>query len=404
MEAKNKELEIKLREEQALREKTEIRNMDLRKKLREAKDEIKALKLVPTKTSKDETESSRHSSEAISDKLSNPTPGSKEAKPSAAAKIPQQAKSATVSGASPKRITATTDGTLKTGSSHSHNNIPPVPSTPPTSKLNGSSSSASLNVPKIDLNLKEQPELKNGTDSAGRMIRPRGVGKESEPRKSLSMEGSTGTKSTKEKPEGLHRRIESMHTLGTPPLVPPLRSQTNGAKSTGHKHTQSLHEFDPLKSTVPVLSFPAPLSFETVPIKTSPTSESVPLPQYMSQNGVVMPVSFGVTPTTVRTTDGGFRRSPPPVTERRTLVANNYHQGLHEQQFMVVPQQQHVVFNQMTYPTQQRSNHQYPIQQQNTQHQPLRGHLQQQSHQHHQTHSNNQQTYTTSTNPFDPFS
>ncbi len=362
--------------------------MDLRKKLREAKDEIKALKLVPAKAPKDESEN---------DKVSNPNSVGKEAKTTLTGKIPQQTK--TVSGASPKRNGTATDGTLKTGSSHSQ-----LASTSP--KVNDMNDS-SLNIPNIDLNLKEQPELKNATDTNGRRTKPRSVSKGSEMRRAVSMEYSTGTRSAREKVDASHQRVESMHTLGTPPLVPPARSHsTNGTKSPGHKHTQSLHDFDPLKSTVPVLSFQ---TFETVPIKTATTSESVPLPQYMSQSGVMMPVSFGVSPTAVSTTNGGFQRSPPPMAERQTLVANNY-QGLHEQQFMVVPQQQQIVFNQMAYPTQQRSsavqNHQYTsgsLQQQNVQHQSLRGHVQQPTQQH-----ATQQSYTSSSsssaNPFDPLS
>ena len=386
--------------------------MDLRKKLREAKDEIKALKLVPAKNSKEENESSRHSTDSIAEKLSNP---SKESKAIVTGKIPQKSKSltnsGTVSGASPKRNAAAGDGTLKAGSSHSHNNISQLASTPSTSNVKGSNSNSSLNLPKVDHNQKEQLEHKNGTDVAGRIIRPRGTTKETEARSRTStMEGSVASRSLKEKPEGSHRRIESMATIGTPPLVPPLRSQANGTKPSGHKHTQSLHDFDPLKSTVPVISFPTPLSFETLPIKTSTTSESVPLPQYVGQNSVVMPVSFGMAPAAVRTTEGGFGRNSSPMTERRALVANNY-QGLQEQQFMVVPQQQQIVFNQMTYPTQQRTNtlqnHQYTggsLQPQSTQHQPLRSYPQQQSHQS-QTQHSNQQTYTTtSANPFDPFS
>ena len=391
LEAKNKELESKLREEQALREKTEIRSMDLRKKLREAKDEIKALKRVPVKTTKDES-SSHTSTDAVAEKLSNPNSGGKEAKTTVTGKIPPQTK--TISGASPTRNGTATDGTLKTGSSHSHNNISQLASTSPISKVNGLNVNSSLNIPKIDLNLKEQPELKNTTDTNGRATKPRSIGKDSEMRRAVSMEYSTGTRSAKEKVDVSHKRVESMHTLGTPPLVPPVRSHTNGTKSPGHKQTRSLHDFDPLKSTVPILSFQAPLSFENLP-----RSESVPLPQYMSQSGVMMPVSIGVSPTALTTTNGGFQGSPPPMT------ANNY-QGLHEQQFMVVPQQQQILFNQMAYPTQQRpsavQNHQYTsgsLQQQNVQHQSLRGHVQQSTQQH-----SAQQSYISSAHPFDPLS
>ena len=391
-----------------------MRNMDLRKKLRGTKDEIKTLKLISGKVSKDENDSSHLSMDSDSDKLDNPNLGGKEAKLIVTGKMPQKSKSltnsGTVPGASPKRNAAVSDGTLKVGSSHSHNNISQL-STTSTPKAKGSNQSLSTSPPKVDLNQKDQPEPKNGSDVAGRIIRPRSAVKDTEARSRASaLEVSAGSRSIREKSEGSHRRIESMSTIGTPPLVPPLRSHTNGTKASGHKHTQSLHDFDPLKSTVPLISYPTPLSFETLSIKNSATPESVSLPQCMGQSSVVMPVSFGMAPTTVRTTDGGFRRSPSPMTGRGTLIANDY-QGLHEQQYMVVPQQQQIVFNQMTYPTQQRTNtfqnHQYTgraPQQQNTQHQPIRSHIQQQTH-HHQTQQSNQQTYTTaSANPFDPFS
>ena len=391
-----------MREEQALREKSEMRNMDLRKKLREAKDEIKTLK--------EENESSRHSTELIGEKLADPNLGGKDAKPPVADKTPQNGKtvinSGMVPGASPKRNPPASDGGLKATSSRSHANLSQLSSTQSTPKVKGSASSPSLYQPQIDLNLKEQAEIKNSNDSAGRILKPRGAIKEAEQRgRTSTSEGSVGSKSVKEKPEGSHRRIESMSTLGTPPLVPPLRSQVNGTKVSGHKQTQSLHDFDPLASTVPVISFPTQLSFETLPIKTSTTSESLSLPQYMGQNSVVMPVSFGMAPTAVRTTDEGFGRNS---SDRQTLVARGY-QGLHGEQFMVVPQQQQIVFNQMPYASQQQpntlQNHQYagrPLQQQNAQH---RSPLQQpQPHPQHHPQQSSQQTYTTPENSFDPYS
>lgn len=425
LEAKNRDLETKLREEQALREKTEIRNMDLRKKLREAKDEIKTAKLVG-KVSQEENESSRKMSDSVAEKLTNPNLDGKEVKQSSNGMTPQKGKPignpGTVTGASPKRHAATGEGTLTSGSSHGHNNVSQLVLPPATPKAKSLNTNSSLNHPKIDLNLKEQPEMKNGTDGAGRLNRSRSLVKETEPRSRTS---SGASRNVKEKPEQvLHKRNESMSTITTPPLIPPLRPNANGMKASGHRQTQSLHDFDPLKSTVPVISFPTTLSLETLPIKTPSASENVALPHdlrntYVGQNSLVMPLSFGMAPTTVRT-DGAIEQNHTPMTERQTLVANDY-QGLQEQQFMVVPQQQPIVFNQMagrmqqqmagnTYPTQQRSstlqNHQYTgglLQHQNTQHQPLQRQLQHQSHQHHAQYSN-QQTYATSGNPFDPFS
>lgn len=428
MEAKNKELDTKLREEQALRDKAEIRNMNLRKKLREAKDEIKIAKQIG-KISREEFEGSRKNTDSVAEKHSNQNIDSKEAKPPTTGKTPLKGKTATnpgtVTGASPKKCAAASDTTLTAGSSHSHNTISQLASTPLTPKAKGSITNPSLNPPPFDLKPKEQSELKNGTDGANRLIRSRSLVKETEPRiRGSTMEGSVASRSIKEKqPEVLHIRNESMSTIATPPLMPPLRSHTNGPRASGHKHTQSLHDFDPLKSTVPVISFPTPLSLETLPIKTSSTLESVSLSHdlsntYMGQNSLVMPVSFGMVPTAVRITDGAIEQNSSPMTERQALVANNYH-GLHEQQFMVVQQQQPIVFNQMTggmqqqmidstYQPQQRSNtlqnNQYAggsLQQQHTQHQPLQSHLQHQSH--HTQHSS-QQTYTNPAYSFDPFS
>mmetsp|Transcript_27274 Transcript_27274/g.56461 ORF Transcript_27274/g.56461 Transcript_27274/m.56461 type:complete len:286 (+) Transcript_27274:522-1379(+) len=279
-----------------------------------------------------------------------------------------------------------------------------------------------VNPPKIDLNLKEQPELKNGADGNGRLSRSRSVVKEIEPRSRTS---SVTSRSLKDKAEVLHRRNESMSTIATPPLMPPLRTHANTSKLSGHKQSQSLHDFDPLKSTVPVISFPTPLSLETLPIKTSASSESVSLSHdlrntYVSENSLVMPVTFGVAQNAVRTTNGAIEQNASPMTERQAIVTNEYH-GLHQQQFMVVPQQQRIVFNQVaggmqqhvvasTYPTQQRSstlqNQHFTggsLQQHHAQHQSLQRHLQHQSHQHQPQHPT-QQTYTTAANAFDPFS
>jgi hypothetical protein len=431
LEAKNRELDTKLREEQALREKAEMRNMDLRKKLREAKDEIKTSKQIGKK-SREENDGSRKNTDSVSEKHGNQKIDSKEAKPPTAGKTPLKGKTAsnpcTITGASPKKHASASDITLMTGSSHSHNIASQLASTPLTPKSKGSITNPSTNLPIYDLKPKEKSEVTNGTDGASRLIRSRSLVKETEPRiRGSTVEGSVASRSVKEKSEVSHRRVESMSTIATPPLMPPLRSQShaNGPKPSGHKHTRSLHDFDPLKSTVPVISFPTPLSLEALPIKTSSTSESVSLSHdlsntYMSQNSLVMPVSFGMTPTAVRTTEGGIEQNSSPMAERQALVANNYH-GLHEQQFMVVQQQQPIVFNQMagrmqqqmvdsTYQTQQRSNtlqnNQYAggsVQQQHMQHQPLQHHLQHQSHQHHTQHSS-QQTYTNPAYSFDPFS
>jgi len=430
LEARNKELETKWREEQAIREKTEMRAIDLRKKLREAKDEIKSAKQNGN-SPKEENEVARKIADSTLDKVKTPDLGIREAKPPISSKGITKASSGILTGASPRKNAGAGETVLTVGSSHSHNNISQLSSTPSTPTVKGANTKSLLNPQKAEHNIKEQVELKNGTDGVGRQNVAEPI------RRTATIEGSVVSRPNKERSEASHRRVESMSKIASPPLMLPLQGHTNGSKVSGHKHTQSLHDFDPLKSTVPVISIPTPLSFESLPVKAPSTSENISLSHdlrntYVGQNGLVMPVSFGMTPTAVRSTEGSIdqNRSPvterqafvanTPVTERQAFVANDYHR-LHEQPFMVVPQQQPIVFNHMTgrmqqhlvdsrYPIQQRSNmlqnHQYAggsLQQQSAQpHQNLQHPLQHQAQQH--SRHSTQQSFTGSTNQFDPFS
>ena len=418
-----------MRDEQGLREKVEIRNTDLRKKLREAKGETRTGKQLGN-FSQEEKEGSHQSTDSSFEKLNNGNVSGNEAKPPTAGKTPEKNRTATnsvtVHRSSPIRHTILSDVAATAGNSFSHTPIAQLTSAPVTPKTKGSITNPKLFSSKIDPRQIEKSELNNGSDAASRLNRSRSGVKELEARSRTStIESSVASSSIKEKSTALHRRNETTSTVPTPQLIPPLRPPRNGPKTSGHKHTQSLHDFDPLKSTVPVISFPTSLSLETLPIKASSTSESMSLPHdlrgtFMSQNPLVVPVTFGMAPTAVRTTEGAIGQHPSPMPERQTLVANGYH-GLHQQQFMVVPQQQPIVFNQMTggmqhqmventYPNQQRANtlqsQQFPrgsLQHQHAQHQSLQHHLQHQSHPRHINHPT-QQMHLNSGNPFDPFS
>jgi len=190
---------------------------------------------------------------------------------------------------------------------------------------------------------------------------------------------------------------------------------------------------------MPVISFPISL-VEKLPVKSSLPSDNMNLTSeignaFVSQDPVVV---LGMAPSTIRATDGTVEQHPSPVTGRHTVVANGFHE-LQQQQFMVVPQQEPIIFNRLTGGVQQQmvskigdqwtntylhqhqgnilqQSHHYsggPLQQQHIQQQShqqqiqqnqlQKQQLQQQQHQYaiqHQTYQMHQNTG----NPFDPFS
>ncbi|VEU41766.1 unnamed protein product [Pseudo-nitzschia multistriata] len=331
-----------------------------------------------------------------------------EMKPPASVKVPQTAIS--INGASPIRHTISSDSTPQ-------NPVPKQLPNPITPKSKGSKGIGSkAYTPKIDLGLKEKPDQLNGSDAVRRLSKSQNFAKEIDTKNAAStIDSSVPSNGIKDGISTHHRRNESLSTTSTPPLIPPLRPSMTASKSSGqssHKHSQSLHnlhEFDPLKSTV--ISFPTSVSLENLPVKNPSTSESTSIPHqlgstYMSQNPLVVPLTIGMTQTAVSSSDGSIVHHQSPMTERQGFVTNEYG-GLHQQQFMVVPQPQPIVFNQMgggmqqqivdnTYPTQLRANA--------LRSQPLHHHLHNQSHQHFQQHTTQQQMHTNPVNDFDPFS
>jgi len=286
--------------------------------------------------------------------------------------------------------------------------------------------------PKMDLGQKEKSESMNGSDGTNhRHSRSHSFVKEVEPKNGSSTLESLVSNAIKDIPATLHRRNESLATISTSPVLPPLRAPASGPRTSGlsgHKHSHSLHnldDFDPLKSTVPVISVPTSLSLENLPVKTSSTSEGSSLAHdlsntYMSQNSLVLPLTIGMTSNAVSSSDTAVEQQQSPMIERQGFVANEY--SVHQQQFMVVPQQQPFVFNQVggmmqqqmvdtnTYPTQLRTTNGIPNHQQysgQSLHQQQRQQYSQ--FQHHQSHHQQyqqhptQQLHTNSPNPFDPF-
>lgn len=124
----------------------------------------------------------------------------------------------------------------------------------------------------------------------------------------------------------------------------------NGTPLPSKAHFVS--EFDPLRPThavespnisggmVPVISFPTQLSLEAVPINATSTifqnpANSAELDQgtFVSENPFVLPVTLGMAPAVDQSTGNGFQQMP-----------NSFQQ----QSFMVVPQQQPIMFQQVS--------------------------------------------------------
>ena len=224
MEAKNRDLDSRLREEQALKEKAELRNKDLRKKLREAMDEIIAGKQQPGKVSQEEKEGSlRNNNGVVSEKLGNGIGTSNETKPPTSGKTSQKAKSFTSSvamnGVSPIRYTISSDTAAAAPLGHSISQNPKPISNPMTPKSKGSKANSNLYPPVIDLGQKEKSEQFNGSDSTT-CGRSQSFAQDTEIKSGPStMENAVPSNAIKDNPSTLNRTKGSLSTIAAPPLI-----------------------------------------------------------------------------------------------------------------------------------------------------------------------------------------
>jgi hypothetical protein len=158
-----------------------------------------------------------------------------------------------------------------------------------------------------------------------------------------------------------------------PLLIPPLRQATqstqNGA-TPGHRHSQSMNDFDPFRlttsptsnslhqtETIPTVFLPASMSLSTLPPYAAPGTERVTVTSeldgtFMSPNPFVIPVAFGMAPHHENVATASQTASVGGVLDdhqqhpqaqftsngQATLMANGFNTGIQHQQFMVVPQ------------------------------------------------------------------
>ncbi len=144
------------------------------------------------------------------------------------------------------------------------------------------------------------------------------------------------------------------------PHMPSLRQNFNETKTSTHRATQSLQDFDPMsahyhissnsESMLPVLSLQSSYSLGAVPINSENAMERMASTNlngtFLSRNPFVVPVAFEVAPASVGVTSLGNEMSPSAVTSGQTVMTNGL-QGFQQQHFMVVSHQQPIMFQQI---------------------------------------------------------
>jgi hypothetical protein len=251
------------------------------------------------------------------------------------------------------------------------------------------------------------------------------------------------------KPNPLAAQSTAIHTAnvtslsGSTPVAPAVQQPQNELHQVPtHRSTRSLHDFDPLSShnhhssssdtMLPVVSLPTSYSLGAVPINSGHSDVNG---TFMSPNPFMVPVAFEMgAPAAAAPPSLGHDSHPHHVANGHTVMATGFQGFQQQQQFMVVSQQQPVMFQQIGNDIHQVSEHsnaqwgqqQVPVSNQQQQHQlgnyPQpntsgvllpQSNLQQQPHQYppslqhqgqqpqHQASHPHQQN---ASNPFDPFS
>ena len=355
LEAKNRDLDRKFREEKALREKVETRNAELRKKLRDAKVET----TVPVKQSdhagiadgKDTSNatdkigiSTAKGKEVLSTSTGTTTPTKTKANSSntmvpspsnqsMASEVTRKAGSLQKTSKEPPRTASTSLGTGKNGESTrkpgssstgpvSNKSVAadtsrkvgtsqssasaaqvstPSKGTAATASLKGSSASLGTNqkgkapsvsakstMSKADSSQSSKLEAKNANEQ---LLHAKTIAA-TDPE--LTSRTSANDNSPSKGNQNVSHSQPASRTNDT--LVSSARQPTNGNRPPNHRATQSLHDFDPLRSNanvaansntvVPVISLPTSYSFEATDLNGT----------FMSQNPFMVPVAFEMAP------------------------------------------------------------------------------------------------------------
>lgn len=371
LEAKNRDLEKKLRDEKALREKAEGRNAELKRKLKEAKGESPAsatstMANVTEGVPLEEKETTRKRSDSfsLSEKprmvvrsSTSPASGMEATKPpDASAFTPTKSKPTTTatstghegsSSLCPSTHSMSSEVTKKAGTT-APLSARPLGAAPIKGKLNPSNSDS----------LQEDKPL----DLEGDMLA-----------RSASMEGSVPPSPAKIQTPTISEQQKKVgeapaSTSAVPPLIPPLRQPKNPARNGAscHMHTNSMTDFDPFRSDnsreaaglqtdanlVPFI-LPTSMSLSTFPAYAAPGSESMSMTSgfegtFMTPNPFMVPVTIGMAPHPTSGAD--------PAAGNGMLADHHPQQyeftGIQQQQFMMVPQQQQYVTYHYEHPPQ----------------------------------------------------
>jgi hypothetical protein len=143
---------------------------------------------------------------------------------------------------------------------------------------------------------------------------------------------------------------ESSNVLSTRTCVPTQQQMRNGEKNPSHRPSQSLHEFDPLSSHHHVASnsetalpgIPIPISYiRPVPLNAF-SPGTMPITDingtFMSPNPFVVPLAFEMTPSPSVMNES----QPFPTDDGPPLMSSGF-SGYQQPQFLVLPQQQPIM-------------------------------------------------------------
>ena len=376
LEAKNRDLEKKVRDEKSFREKAETRIADLKQKLKDVKSESAAtvpsasITKVPEDIPVQDHEGLRTRSGSFSmEKPKNVTRSSTgsvlktdASKPSVAAPLP---KIATTTSTPTKGVQATTG---RPNGNQSQTGI----ASPSASAHSFSSDATKRAGTSPQLSAKQSEDSMIGTMKPQKLDhdnnndgKEKDTGVPSKHTDNSSLPNSS-TVSPSPKPTTYNQTMVTEAPASASAAHPSIPSLQHTGDSTqngkpGHRHTHSLNDFDPFRADAHLnsesnlqqaLFFPASMSLSTLPAYTAPETGSTTVASsefdgtFMSSNPFVVPVTFGMTPhpdvnTGPQATEDHQHYAPATLSSngQATLMTNGFTTGIQEQpQFLIVPQ------------------------------------------------------------------
>lgn len=320
----------------------DARNSDLRKKLCEVQDEINFAK----ETSFEETEFCLPSRAALPLEKGNvgSNPVGEEGKPATPLTTPTTA----------RPPVGTNSGSVPSPSNQTTQTIPgEVAKATVSSTIQygaSATSIASVSAPATNMSTQIAEQIEKQEPTLAQKIKVPGNGKE------MTIFLDTPNAPSPFNPKSQQR----LNDRPLPPVpvapIPPLRQSVKGVPN-GHKYTQSMNDFDPLRNSmttamylqndtiVPVVSIPTSMAMDPYPFKVVPPIGSVPLVAEVdgsvkSQSHFILPASFEVLPGVMDSGTATDQHTTSLATGQSSLV-NGFHgfQQQQQQQFVAVQQQ-----------------------------------------------------------------